>query len=146
MKYVQMQQLRNHIDVNDVKDVNDVILVTSWRHFGVFIVNSDYISHLFVVFLLSIASSGLEPPLFWGNPPFSEGTPLFLGTPFFLKQIKNLHSSFWEPSKSVQVNCIKHFKMKVLRFVLYKSIGNIIIITLYTFRLSSVFTTDIGFG
>ena len=36
--------------------------------------------------------------------------------------------------------------MKVLRLMLYKSIENIIIITLYIFRLNSVFTADTCFG
>ena len=36
--------------------------------------------------------------------------------------------------------------MKVLRFVLYKSIENIINITLFIFRLNSVFFVDTFFG
>ena len=48
------------------------------------------------------------------RPPFSEGTPTL-----FLKQIQKVTPSFWEPSKVVHVNCKKHLKMKVLRFVLY---------------------------
>ena len=52
--------------------------------------------------------TGLEPP-----SPFSEGTPLFL------KQILKVTPSFWDPPKLVYTNFKKHFKMKVLRFVLY---------------------------
>ena len=72
--------------------------------------------------------------------------PPFLGTPYFWSKFKKLLPSFWQPTKLVHVNCIKHFKMKVLRFVLYKPIENFIIITLYTFRLNSVFTADTCFG
>ena len=52
------------------------------------------------------------------NPPFSERTLLFLGTPSFWTN-KKLPLFFWEPSKLVHVNCKKHFKVKVLRSVLY---------------------------
>ena len=73
-------------------------------------------------------------PLFWGNPPPLSGYSLFL------KQILKNSPSFWQPSKLVHANCMKHFKMKGLHFVHTKSTENIIIITLYTFRLNSVFT------
>ena len=85
--------------------------------------------------LFNIVSSRVGTPIFFLRVPSS-----------FCNKFKKLPFSFWEPSKLVYVNCMKHFKMKVLRFVLYKSIENIIIITLYTFRLNSVFTTDICFG
>ena len=49
------------------------------------------------------------------------------GTSHFLRE----PSSFCQLSKLVHVNCIKHFKMKMLCFVPYKSIENIIIITHY---------------
>ena len=55
-------------------------------------------------------STGLEPP-------FSEGSP-FLGTPSFWSKFKKLPPSFWEPSKLVHANCMKHFKTKELHFVL----------------------------
>ena len=75
------------------------------------------------------------------------GTSPFLREPSsFWSKFKKLSPSFWQPSKLVHVNCIKHFKMKMLCFVLYKSIENVIIITLYTFRLNSVFTADTCFG
>ena len=38
--------------------------------------------------------------------------------PLFLKQIKKIIPSLWEPSKLVHVNCMKHFKMKELHFML----------------------------
>ena len=42
---------------------------------------------------------------------------------------------------------MKHFEVKVLHVSYYtKSTENIIIITLYTFRIHSVFTTDNFFG
>ena len=71
---------------------------------------------------------GLEPPL--------------SGYPLSLKQILKITPSFWEPSKSVHENCMKHLKWR--RYISYytKSIENIIIITLYIFRLNSVFNTD----
>ena len=54
------------------------------------------------------------------NPSFSEGTPPFWVHPFFWSKFKKLPPSFWQPSKSVQVNCKKHLKMKVLCFIPYK--------------------------
>ena len=77
----------------------------------------------------------------WNPPP-----PFLREPPSFWSKLKMLPPSFWQPSKLLHVNCIKHFKMKVLRFVLYKSIENIIIITHYAFRLNSVFTADTCFG
>ena len=53
----------------------------------------------------TIVSPGLEPPV-------SEKTPSFWS------KFKKLPLSFSDPSKLVQANCKKHFKMKVLRFVL----------------------------
>ena len=47
------------------------------------------------------------------NPPFLREPPSFWS------KLKKLPPSFWEPSKLVQVNCMKHFKMKVLRFIQY---------------------------
>ena len=58
---------------------------------------------------------GWNPP----PPPFSEGMPPLSGYPLFLKQIWKNTPSFWEPSKLVHANCIKHFKMKELHFILY---------------------------
>ena len=52
---------------------------------------------------------GWNASLFWGSRPLT-------GYPFFLKQIA---LSFWQSSKLVHVNCIKHFKMKMLHFVLH---------------------------
>ena len=37
---------------DDVKDNDEKDVRTSWRHFGVFIVNFKHISHLFWVYLL----------------------------------------------------------------------------------------------
>ena len=54
-----------------------------------------------------------------GTPPFSEGTPPFWVPPSFWSKLKKLPPSFWQPSKLVHVNCKKHFKIKVLRFILY---------------------------
>ena len=79
--------------------------------------------------------TGLEPPPFSGNPA------LFLGTLLFLKQIQKiippppLPPDFWEPSWNT---------LKWGSYISYctKLIENIIIITLYTFRRNSVFTTD----
>ena len=45
--------------------------------------------------------------------------PPCLGIPLFLKQILKITPSFWQPSKLVHANCMKHFKMKELHFVLY---------------------------
>ena len=53
-----------------------------------------------------IVSSRVKTPPFMREPPF-------LGTFLFLKQVKKLPPSFWQPSKLVHVNCIKHFKMNV---------------------------------
>ena len=64
------------------------------------------------IYIYDIVSSRVGTPCFWGNPP------AFLGTPSFWSKFKKLPPSFWEPSKLVHVNCMKHFK-KVLRFVLY---------------------------
>ena len=55
----------------------------------------------------------------WNRPPFYEGPPPFLGTPSLWNKFKKLPLFFWESSKLVHINCIKHFKMKVLRFALY---------------------------
>ena len=41
------------------------------------------------------------------------------GWNLFLKKIKKVTSSFWQPSTLIYVNCMKHFKMKVLLFLLY---------------------------
>ena len=46
------------------------------------------------------------------DPPISEGNPLSEAN------LKSYPSFFRNPSKLVQANCKKHFKMKVLRFVL----------------------------
>ena len=45
-------------------------------------------------------------------------TPFFLREPHFFWSKLKVTPSFWEPSKLVHVNCMKHFKMKVLHFVL----------------------------
>ena len=74
------------------------------------------------------------------------GTPPFLREPPLSEANLKSYPSFWEPSKLVHVNCKKHFKIKVLVSYYTKSIENIINITLFTFRLNSVFTTDISFG
>ena len=68
-------------------------------------------------------------------------SPFLRETPSSWSKFKKLLPSFWEPPKLVHASCMKHFKMKELHFVLYKSIKNTIIITLYTLRLNSVFTT-----
>ena len=63
--------------------------------------------------------------IYWGSslePSFSERTPLFCVPSSFWSIIKKLPPSFLQPSKLVHVTFIKHFKMKVLRFVLYKSV------------------------
>ena len=52
----------------------------------------------------------IVPPVL--EPPVSERTHSFWS------KFKMLSRSFWDPSKLVQANCKKHFKMKVLRFVL----------------------------
>ena len=74
-----------------------------------------------------------------GTPSFLREAPSFWVPSSFWSKFKKLIPFFWEPSKLVHANCMKHFKMKELHFVL---IENIIVITLYTFRLHSVFTTD----
>ena len=61
-----------------------------------------------------LVSSRVGIPLFWGNP-----LPFWL-SPSSWSKFKKLSPSFWEPSKLVHVNCKKHLKMKVLRFVPYK--------------------------
>ena len=78
------------------------------------------------------------------HPPpfFFEGTPPFWVPPSFWRKFKNLPLSFWQRSKLVHVNCKKHFKMKVYVSYYTKSTENTINITLFTFRLNSVFTTD----
>ena len=53
------------------------------------------------------------------NPPFLRELPPFRVPPSFWSKYKKFSPSFWEPSKLVHVNCKKHFKMKVLRFILY---------------------------
>ena len=94
-----------------------------WSFFAK-IVNCFYSWALFVkklrckdIFIVcfNIVSSKVGTPLLWGNPP-----PPFLGTPSFWSKFKKLIPSFWEPSKLVHANCKKHFKMKVLCFVLYQ--------------------------
>ena len=66
-------------------------------------------------------------------PPFSEGTPSFWN------KFKKLPTSFWEPSKLVHVNCKNTLKWRCYVSYYTKSIENIINITLFTFRLNSVF-------
>ena len=81
----------------------------------------------------TIASFGLESRLFWGNP-------------LFLKQIwKVTPISESHPNSCMQ---IVRNNLKWRWYVSYytKSIENIINITLFTFRLNSVFTTDTSFG
>ena len=84
---------------------------------------------------------GWNPPFLREPPP-----PPFWVPPSFWSKLKKLPPSFWEPSKLVHVSCMKHLKWRC--YVLYytKSIENIVLITLYTLRLNSVFTTDICFG
>ena len=74
------------------------------------------------------------------NPPhrFPEGISPFLVTPIFLKQILKITPSFWGCMQIVW----KTLKWRSYISYYTKSIKNIIIITLYTFRLNSVFTTD----
>ena len=84
-------------------------LVASLQHWA---------KNMFEMFVIqhSYFLPGLEPP----PPPFSEGTtPFWLPSSFWCK-FKKLTPSFWEPSKLVHANCKKHFKMKVLCFVLYQ--------------------------
>ena len=59
----------------------------------------------------TLVSSRVGIPPFWGNPTF-------WAPPSSWNKFKKLLPSFWEPSKLVHINCMKHFKMKVLRFVL----------------------------
>ena len=66
-------------------------------------------------------------------------------SPLFLKQVKKVTPSFWEPSKLVHVNFWNTLKLRCYTSYYTKSIENIII-TLYTFTLNFVFTTDICFG
>ena len=80
---------------------------------------------LFLIYINELCGNlVLNPKLFqsflqgW-NPLFSEGTPPFLGTPSFWSKFEMLPSSFWGASKLVHINCMKHFKMKELYFVLY---------------------------
>ena len=54
----------------------------------------------------------------WFPPGLEPPTP-FLGTLSFWSKFKKLPPTFWEPSKLVHVNWKKHYKMKVLRFLLY---------------------------
>ena len=91
---------------------------TTWLPFQLssklYFASSIFLFHLlFLAFLLKTHSF-----LQGWKPPFSEGTPLS-GYPFFWSKFKKLPPSFWEPCKLVDGNCKKHFKMKVLRFVLY---------------------------
>ena len=81
------------------------------------------------------------------NTPFSEGThpPSFWVTPSFWSKFKKLPPSFWQPPKLVHVSCKKHFKRCYVSYYT-KSTENIINISLFTFRLNSVFTTDTSFG
>ena len=58
---------------------------------------------------------GISP--FLREPP----RPPFLATPSFWSKFKKFPHSFWEPSRLVDVNCKKHFKMKVLCFVLFNN-------------------------
>ena len=85
---------------------------------------------------------GWNPRLspFWVPPPPSPPTLLL-----FLKQIKKVTPSFWEPSKLVLQIVWNTLKRKCYASYYTKSIESIIIITLYTFKLNSVFTTDICF-
>ena len=55
----------------------------------------------------TIVPPGLEPPLLFLREP-----------PFFWSKFKKLPLSFWDPSKLAHANGKKHFKMKVLRFIL----------------------------
>ena len=59
----------------------------------------------------------------WNPPPpptpFLRECSPFLRTPFFWSIFEKIPPSFWEPSKLVHANCIKHFKMKELHFILY---------------------------
>ena len=88
----------------------------------------------------TIASFGLESCLFWGNPPPLSGYPLFLKQIWKVTPISESH-----PNCCIQ---IVRNNLKWRYYVSYytKSIENIINITLFTFRLNSVFTTDTSFG
>ena len=67
----------------------------------------------------------LTPPilfhifLYGRNAPFSEGNPPFLGTPLLSETNLKATPLFLRAIQLVHVNCMKHFKMTVLRFVLY---------------------------
>ena len=52
-------------------------------------------------------------------PPPPPPPPPFLGPPSSWSKFKKLPPTFWEPSILVHANCKKHFKVKVLCFVLY---------------------------
>ena len=93
-----------------------------------------------------ILHSPIQSPWFWlahGYHSFPQGlSSPFLGTPLFLKQIKKL-----PPLSESHPNCCMKIVWNTLKwknYILYytKSIENIIIITLYTFRLNYVFITD----
>ena len=60
-------------------------------------------------------------PLGSESPPFLRETPPFLGTPPPRLSEANLKATplFLRAIQLVHVNCMKHFKMTVLRFVLY---------------------------
>ena len=45
--------------------------------------------------------------------------PFLREPPSFWSKFKKIPTPFWQPSKLVHVNCMKHFKMKVLHFELY---------------------------
>ena len=120
-----------------------------WSFFAK-IVNCFYSWALFVkklrckdIFIVcfNIVSSKVGTPLLWGNPP-----PPFLGTPSFWSKFKKLIPSFWEPSKLVHANCKNTLKRRCYVSDYTKSIEKIINITLFNFRLNSVFTTDTFFG
>ena len=80
------------------------ILQICWKYFSKVYLNytSSILDHRFL--------PGLEPPA----PLFPFSVPLS-----FWGKFKKSLPIFWEPSKQVHVNCKKHFKMKVLHFVLY---------------------------
>ena len=102
-----------------------------------FVLNSNMKIHIYIV----SSRVGTPPP-----SPFSEGTSSFWVPP-----------SFWWKFKKLPQLCESHpnWCMQIVRNTLKwrchnsyytKSIGNIINITLFTFRLNSVFTTDTFFG
>ena len=120
----------------------------NWKMFFLFYLKSSFPSRdiqvfpfLSSLFRVGTSRDGTPPP---SPPGFSEGTPPFWVPPLSEANLKSYPLFL----RTIQIGACKlyymYYSLKCRCYVSYctKSIENIIIITFYTFRLNSVFTTD----